>query len=186
MGRSSFNSNGSNSPRLRLQFAGQRVRLRWHEPGLTLVESLVAMMILGIVVGVVLNLIVSTAFMANRSEQYNQAMNWIQADVEKVRLAAREYEKNTFPFSGKCTQPTMTGLAASFVNEQLGGTGTVQLGPKLLGGRNLILNRISSFTTSPDPNKIVRLTYSVQPQGSNETIASFEMEVVPYAALKCP
>jgi prepilin-type N-terminal cleavage/methylation domain-containing protein len=160
--------------------------LRRQERGLTIIESLVALMILGIFVGVVLNLIVSTAFMANRSEQYNQAMNWIQADVENVRLLAREYEKNAFPFSPKCTQPTVSGLAASFITDTLGGAGTVQAGPKLLGGSQLILNRVSSYTTSPDPDKIVQLSYTVVPQGGGETIASFEMEVVPYAALRCP
>jgi prepilin-type N-terminal cleavage/methylation domain-containing protein len=154
--------------------------------GLTLVESMVALLILLILITVVLQLLGSTAWLASQSEQKNQAMHWIQADVENVKLQAREYEKNAFPFSAQCAQPAATGLAASFITNQLGGSAPVTQGPKPIGGQNLVLTRTATYASSPDPTKIVQLTYTVAPQGGGTTIATFDIEVVPYAAFKCP
>jgi type II secretory pathway pseudopilin PulG len=147
--------------------------------GLTLVESLVALLILMTLISVVLQLMASTAWLASQAERNNQAMHWIQADVEDVKQRARDYEKNAFPYSAHCA-----GLAAQFIAAELGATTTQ--GPKPIGGGNLVLRRTASNTTSPDPVKIVQLNYVVVPREGGPAIAEFDIEVVPYAAFKCP
>jgi type II secretory pathway pseudopilin PulG len=166
--------------RKRFGFAGQ------FTAGLTLVESLVAILILLTVISVVLQLMGSTAWLASQAERNDQAMHWIQADVENVKLKAREYEQNAFPYSSRCAGPAANSLAASFITDQLGGTGAVTQGPKMLGGANLVLIRTASYSTSSDPARVVQLSYTVTRQNDGDPIAEFEIEVVPYAAFKCP
>ncbi len=147
------------------------------------------MMIITITTVMVMQLILFATFLAAQSEQYNQSMNWIQADLESVRYQAREYEKNATPFSTRCAATTPdNGLAAGFLNDAsvgLGGTPKV-LGPKFLGGENLLLNRIAAYTTSAQPFKLLQLRYTVTPQAGGSAIASLETEVVINAAFKCP
>jgi type II secretory pathway pseudopilin PulG len=165
-------------------------RLRLLNPsGLSLVESMVALLILMILISVVLQLMGSTAWLASQAERNNQAMHWIQADVENVKLRAREYEKNAFPYSSYCSQPpaaSSTGLAARFITDELGGTPTTTQGPREIGGGPLVLRRTATYASSPDPHKIVQLNYIVTPPSGGKTIAEFDIEVVPYAAFKCP
>jgi type II secretory pathway pseudopilin PulG len=157
--------------------------------GLSLVESMVALVILMILISVVLQLMGSTAWLASQAERNNQAMHWIQADVENVKLRAREYEKNAFPYSSYCTQPPAAadnGLASKFITDELGGILTTTQGPREIGGGPLVLKRTATYASSPDPHKIVQLNYIVTPPGGGKTIAEFDIEVVPYAAFKCP
>jgi hypothetical protein len=165
------------------------------------VEAMVSLVIMTTLLSVVLQLIVSAAWMAMQAEKYNQAMHWIQADVEAVKFRAREYEKNAFPYSSQCS--ATGGVAAGLLTDVNTNTpapktivsGTeMRLGPKFFGGENLLLTRIANTTTNSNPNKLLQLSYAVhKSDGSNSApapignpIASFTTEVVPYAALKCP
>jgi prepilin-type N-terminal cleavage/methylation domain-containing protein len=154
--------------------------------GFTLIEVLAALSIITVLMATVMQLIVFAAFMVAQSKQYNQAMNWIQADAESVQFRAREYEKQASPFSSRCLATIAAdGLAAGFISDQLGGASTT-FGPRFIGGKNLMLNRTAVYSTSADPFKLLQLTYTVTPQSGGAPIASLTTEVVPYAAFKCP
>jgi prepilin-type N-terminal cleavage/methylation domain-containing protein len=171
---------------------------RFHpDRGFTLIEALAAMMVITIITAMVMQLLIFVAALKAQSEQYNQSMNWIQADLETIRYQAREYEQNVSPYSAKCKSTTVgdglattaaDGLAAGFLNDAtagLGGTPKV-LGPKFLGGENLILTRTAVYATSAEPFKLLQLNYTVTPQIGGSAIASLETEVVLNAAFKCP
>jgi prepilin-type N-terminal cleavage/methylation domain-containing protein len=161
------------------------------EQGLTLVEVMVAMMVALIFVTVTMQMIVSAAFFRARAEQYDEAVNWIQEDLESVISQSGQYQMNAVPYSTKCvTPPTSTafGFAAGFLNDATPGLGgaSMTLGPRAFGGKSFSLTRTASYTASTDPYRLVQLIYTVAPQAGGEAIASITTEVIPYAVLKCP
>lgn len=157
--------------------------------GFTLVEVLVAMMVGSIFAAIAMQSIVSAAFFRSRGEQYDEATNWVQEDLEEVINHAGQYEMNATP-SVKCVfapTPAANGMAAGFLNDATLGLGgaSASFGPKQFGGKSYMLNR-TAVTATADPYRLVQLTYTVTPQGGGPAIATVTTEVIPYAVLKCP
>ncbi|OWY67548.1 prepilin-type cleavage/methylation domain-containing protein [cyanobacterium TDX16] len=160
-------------------------KLPLQDKGFTLFEVLISILIVSVFLTVAMQALLFAIIFKVRAEQRNEAATWIQKDLEFVKNQAKEYEKNTFPYSIKCIATTSNdGFAASFLNS-IGGTPTTD-GPRVLGGKNFVLNRTADYATSSDPFKLLKLEYSVSPQDGGSAIATLSTEVIPDASLKCP
>jgi Tfp pilus assembly protein PilX len=160
-------------------------KLPRQDQGFALFEVLASVLIATIFIAVAMQALLLAALFKSRAEQRNEAVTWIQKDLENVKNQAKEYEKNTFPYSVKCSAATPAdGFAAGFLNS-IGGT-PVTDGPRTLGGRNFVLNRTADYATSSDPFKLLKLEYSVSPQDGGSAIATLSTEVIPDASFKCP
>jgi prepilin-type N-terminal cleavage/methylation domain-containing protein len=158
--------------------------IRQSETGFTLAEVLISLLIVSIFVMVTLEALMLAAIFKTRAEQYDQAYTWIQEDLELVKFKASEYEKDAFPPARCSATDPSNGLAAGFLSD-IGGSPQV-MGPRLLGGKNLILTRTAVYATSADPFKLLQINYAVTPQDGGTAIATLYTEVLPHAALKCP
>jgi prepilin-type N-terminal cleavage/methylation domain-containing protein len=157
--------------------------------GFTLVEVMVALMVAAIFVAVTMQALVSAAFFRARAEQFDEAANWIQEDLEAVINRAGQYEMSAMPYSTRCVIPptsAVNGVAAGFLSDAtgLGGTSTA-LGPKSFGGKSFTLLRTATTATA-DPYRLLQLTYTVTPEEGGPAVATITTEVIPYAVLKCP
>lgn len=163
-------------------------KLPQREQGFTLAEVLVSMMITSIFFAVAMQAVVIAAILKARAEQYDEAVTWIQEDLELVIRQASEYD----PAPSRCNAPTSAGgLAAGLLNDSedlLGGIGGTPEtdGPRTLGGTPFIRTRTADYATSADPFKLLKLTYTVAPKSGGSAIATVSTEVIPAAALKCP
>jgi prepilin-type N-terminal cleavage/methylation domain-containing protein len=157
--------------------------------GFTLVEVMVALMVAAIFVTVTMQALVSAAFFRARAEQFDEAVNWIQEDLEAVINRAGQYEMSATPYSTRCvTSPTpaVNGVAAGFLNDTTGLGGTsATLGPRSVGGKSFTLLRTATTATA-DPYRLLQLTYTVTPEQGGPAVATITTEVIPYAVLKCP
>jgi prepilin-type N-terminal cleavage/methylation domain-containing protein len=154
------------------------------QSGFTLIEVLVSLLIVSSFVIVTMEALLLAAIFSSRAEQYDRSFIWIQEDLELVRFKASEYEKNAFP-STKCsaTDPA-NGLAAGLLSD-IGGSPKV-MGPRFIGGKELILTRTAVYATAVNPYKLLKIDYVVTPQAGGSAIATLSTEVLPNAALKCP
>jgi Tfp pilus assembly protein PilV len=160
-------------------------KLPTQDQGFALFEVLISILTVTIFIAVAMQALLLAAIFKSRAEQRNEAATWIQKDLENVKNQAKEYEKNTFPYSVKCSATiSSNGFAAGFLSS-IGGTPATD-GPQTLGGRNFILTRTADYATSSDPFKLLKLEYSVSPQGGGSAIATLSTEVIPDASLKCP
>jgi prepilin-type N-terminal cleavage/methylation domain-containing protein len=158
--------------------------------GFALIEVLVAMMVASIFVAVTMQTIVAAAYFRSRAEQFDEAANWIQEDLETVIKRAGHYETDTFPqaYSSKCNASNpANGLPAGFMQsaEGLGGA-EVTVGTKSFGGQTFVLKRSADYATSSDPNLLLKVTYKVMPENGGPVVANTTTEVLPYAVLRCP
>jgi prepilin-type N-terminal cleavage/methylation domain-containing protein len=158
--------------------------------GFALIEVLVAMMVASIFVAVTMQTIVAAAFFRARAEQFDEAVNWIQDDLESVIKRAGQYETDVFPrsYSSKCNAPnSANGLPAGFIQDAAGlGGAEVTVGTKSFGGQTFVLKRSADYAASSDPNLLLRVTYEVIPEGGGQAVATTTTEVLPYAVLRCP
>jgi type II secretory pathway pseudopilin PulG len=157
--------------------------------GFSLVEVLVALMLTMIFISITMQMFVSAAFLRAKADHYNQALNWIQEDYEKVFRQASQYETEVLPASTLCTAATpANGLAANFLSDTARGLGgaTVSIGPRTLGGKSFLLTRTGDYASANDPYKSLKLTYTVTPSDGGAAVASVNTEVAIYAGFKCP
>lgn len=157
--------------------------------GFTLIEVLVAMIVAAVFVSMTMQAIVTAAVFRVVATQYDEAVSWIQEDLESVVNKAAQYEVSTQPYSSRCLATVSSdGFAAGFLNddgEGLGGVST-SIGPRALGGKYYTLTRVASYTSSSDPFRLLNVTYQVTAKGENESIATVNTEVIPHAVFKCP
>ncbi len=157
--------------------------------GFSLIEVLVALLVITIFIAITMQMFVSAAFFRSKGDQYNQSFNWIQADYEVVFKQASEYENDVEPASTLCSATTpANGLAAGFLADTTRGLGgaTVTLGPKTFAGRSFMLTRTGDYANSSNPYKLLKLNYTVTPTDGSPAIANINTEVVIYAGFKCP
>jgi len=165
------------------------------DEGFTLFEVLVSILIVAIFLAVAMQALLIAVVFKVRAEQRNEAVNWIQKDLEFVKNQAKEYEINTFPHSVRCNATTSAdGFAAGLLHNILG---TPMLPPpappptttsisRTLGGKDFTLTRISIYDTPTYAYKLLKLSYNVTPADGGSAIASLSTEVIPDASLKCP
>ncbi|WP_299488402.1 prepilin-type N-terminal cleavage/methylation domain-containing protein [Acaryochloris sp. IP29b_bin.137] len=157
--------------------------------GFTLIEVLVAMIVAAVFVSMTMQAIVTAAAFRVVATQYDEAVSWIQEDLETVVNQAAEYEIAAQPYSSRCLATlSSNGLAAGFLNDSvvgLGGTLTT-IGPRALGGTFYTLTRTASYADSSDPFRLLNITYRVTAQGEDKPIATVNTEVIPHAVFRCP
>ncbi|PSB02945.1 prepilin-type cleavage/methylation domain-containing protein [Merismopedia glauca CCAP 1448/3] len=164
-------------------------KLQTSEVGFSLVEVLVSLMIISLFIGLSMQAFLIAVILKARAEQQDEAANWIQEDLEFIKHQAREYEKNAYPYSAKCSATDVAnGVAASLLNDSVGGIGGNPKtdGPRILGGVPFVLTRNADYANSFDPFNLLKITYQVTAQTGGKTIATLSTEIVPDAALKCP
>ncbi|WP_261891479.1 PulJ/GspJ family protein [Acaryochloris marina] len=157
--------------------------------GFTLIEVLVAMIVAAVFVSMTMQAIVTSAALRVVATQYDEAVSWIQEDLETVVNQAAQYEITAQPYSSRCLATlTSDGFASGFLNDTvmgLGGTSTT-IGPRALGGKYYTLTRTANYTSSSDPYWLLNVTYQVTEQGGSKPIATVDTEVIPHAVFKCP
>lgn len=157
--------------------------------GFTLIEVLVAMIVAAVFVSMTMQAIVTAAAFRVVATQYDEAVSWIQEDLETVVNQAAHYETAAQPYSSRCLATLSSdGLAAGFLNDTVAGLGeaTATIGPRALGGKYYTLTRTANYADSSDPYRLLNVTYQVTAQGENKPIATVNTEVIPHAVFKCP
>ena len=154
--------------------------------GFTLIEAMVAMLVAAIFVSITMQALVTAAAFRSRATQYDEAVSWIQEDLEGVLEQAKLYEMNAYPYSSRCGSLIASdGLAAGFMNDRLG-SDIATLGSKSFGGETFKLTRVADYTASSDPFGLLQVTYYVEPEDGGEVVATVSTEIVPHAVLNCP
>lgn len=157
--------------------------------GFTLIEVLVAMIVAAVFVSMTMQAIVTSAAFRVVATQYDEAVSWIQEDLETVVNQAAQYEMTTQPYSSRCLATLSSdGFAAGFLNDSVTGLGgaSTTIGPRALGGKYYTLTRTANYTSSSDPYRLLNITYQVTEQGGSKPIATVNTEVIPHAVFKCP
>lgn len=147
------------------------------------------MLVAAVFVSMTMQAIVTAAAFRVVATQYDEAINWIQEDVESVVNRAAQYEMSTQPYSSYCLATiSSNGLAASFLNDNQTGLGgsTITIGSKALGGKYYTLTRTADYAGSADPFRLLNVTYRVTAQGESQPIAIVKTEIIPHAVFKCP
>ncbi len=159
------------------------------DTGFTLIEVLVAMIVAAVFVSMTMQAMVTSAAFRVVATQYDEAVSWIQEDLEMVVNQATQYEVSTQPYSSRCLATLSSdGLAAGFLNDSVAGLGGISttIGPRALGGKYYTLTRTANYASSSDPFRLLNVTYEVTAQGERKPIAIVNTEVIPHAVFKCP
>ncbi|KAI9129175.1 type II secretion system protein J [Acaryochloris sp. CCMEE 5410] len=159
------------------------------DSGFTLIEVLVAMIVAAVFVSMTMQAIVTSAAFRVVATQYDEAVSWIQEDLETVVNQAAQYEITTQPYSSRCLATLSSdGFASGFLNDSVTGLGgaSATIGPRALGGKYYTLTRTANYTSSSDPYRLLNITYQVTEQGGSKPIAIVNTEVIPHAVFKCP
>ena len=169
--------------------ATSKRRARKQLLGFTLVEVMVALMVSSIFVAITMQTIMAAAFFRARAEQFDEAVNWIQEDLESVIKRAGRYEADTFPrpYSSRCDAVNVAdALPAGFISDAAGlGGAVVTVGTKSFGGKSFELKRTADYANSSDPRLLLKVFYEVIPVGGGIAIATTTTEVLSYAVLRC-
>lgn len=169
--------------------SSSKSRIRTQAAGFTLTEVIVALMVSSIFVAITMQSIVTAAFFRARAEQFDEAVNWIQEDLESVIKRAGQYESDTFPlpYSSRCNAVNVAdALPAGFISDAVGlGGAVVTVGTKSFGGKSFELKRTADYASSSDPRVLLKVFYEVIPVEGGGAIATTTTEVLPYAVLKC-
>lgn len=185
-------------------------KLPQQEQGFTLVEVLVSILIATVFTAVALQGMVIAALFKAKAQQYAEATNWIQEDLENVRYQANQFNKNS---TGAIADNTIhnSRCSASTRNDGYGdGSRDIISGSDITtDSNNTDSTKTSSFnnkqytqrrttttygsppynTATPygsPPYNVLRISYSVSPSSSNSVIATMDTEVIPDAAFQCP
>jgi hypothetical protein len=144
------------------------------DSGFSMLEVLVAMMVVFLTFMTSLNGLLYAAMFQVKAERQAQATYWIQQDLENVKSIAAAQATNT----AKCTSVFSTSYAGA-LRTTLGAT-TTQTKP--LVNTSYTLTRDTNVTdTNP---QILTITYKVS-NSSDITLATLYTEVIPPKALSC-
>jgi prepilin-type N-terminal cleavage/methylation domain-containing protein len=160
-----------------------RQKIFQNEPGFTLIEVIVAVLILTGFITVGMQLLISSVAFKVSAREKAEATTWIEADLETVKFRASQYTD-----SSKCPGAAITaGYAQGFRDAAvaangLGGSFTPV--NKIIFGENFQLTRTAT-PRNVIPYNILEIQYSVT-SASSIPIATINTEIIPDAALQCP
>ena len=160
------------SMRLKLILLLCRSRSPGADSGLSMLEVLVAMMVVFLTFMTSLNGLLYATLFQVKAERQAKAVYWIQQDVENVKSAAANYTTNT----GCTTNPKTVGSLFSSTSMP-----AVSSSTQTLLGKSYTLNR------TPTPNvNVLQITYTVrETSDSTKVLATLYTEILPAAALSC-
>lgn len=156
--------------------------------GLTLIEVLIATMIIVLFIGISLQALTIAALFQSRAKVQNDAINWIQEDLEKVRQKASVLAASPPP----CKANNVNDGYAKLLNTNLPIIDTSN-DTKQIAGLPYKISRQSSITLTPAISgscklnacyEVLSLKYQVNTP-ENVLIAEIETEVIPDAAFQC-
>lgn len=163
------------------------------DTGLSLLEVLVATMVVFFTIMGALNGVLYAAVFQIKAERQAQASFWIQQDLEQVKSLAAStttppsYASTCTGSPNSCCTTTISGttVTGGFANalrtsSSLPSTTT----PKTFVGKSYTMTRTASVTAS-NP-QVLTLTYSVSNASDTSPLATLYTEVIPAAALSCP
>ena len=141
------------------------------DSGLSMLEVLVAMMVVFLTFMTSLNGLLYAAMFQVKADRQAKAVYWIQQDVENVKSAAANY---TTPTTNGCTNST---IGADFRDSDLPAVGT---STQTLFGKDYTIFR----TPTPSAN-VLQITYTVRNASYTSDLATLYTEILPAAALGC-
>ena len=153
------------------------------QSGFTLMEVIVAsLMVFFFVVGSMQALALSVAIRIKAQER-QRADQLIQEDIEAVRLAAENFDRN----DRLCRITSYTGSYAEALSNDAAfpaNTSTKRLLKDNNNSKQYQLTR--TIDTANSTNTVLKLSYSVVDVDSTKEIATDYIEVIPNAATQCP
>lgn len=172
------------------------------EQGLTLVEVLVASMVMLVFAAVAMQtLVMATAFKV-KGQEVAEATTWMQEDVESARYQANKLDaaaSGYTPDAGRCAPAAITAGYADKLRDAIAtvensgtpinittpGNHTVAFGKATaLTGRPYTMTRVSAIRNTA-PYNVLTLTYSITKPGTLTPVATLYAEVIPDAAFSC-
>jgi prepilin-type N-terminal cleavage/methylation domain-containing protein len=164
-----------------LQFKQKKFQ---YELGFTLIEVIVAILILTAFITVGMQLLVSSVAFKVSAREKAVVTAWIEEDLESVKFRASQYID-----SSRCSPGTIiaAGYAQGFRDAAVAANGlggSFTPANKIIFGENFQLIRIAN-PRSAVPYNILEIQYSVT-SASGVTIATINTEIIPDAALQCP
>jgi prepilin-type N-terminal cleavage/methylation domain-containing protein len=149
--------------------------------GFTLLEVLVSIAITGTFVSLAMQGMGVAAILQARAIQSAEAANWIQADLETLRLQTAAAQ---LPFNPALCQAQQTDQGfARVLRDRLVSNESSPLRQSRTG-QKFILDRTLSIEPSA-PFNILGIRYVVKPQNNSRSILNFYTEVIPDAAFTC-
>ncbi len=157
--------------------------------GFTLVEALVSMLLTATYLGITMNIMVAAAFLRAKATEYNEVYNWIQDDFEQVVSKAKSYESQALPYSTLCNPTNFSnGLTANFIADNNNGLGgeNINLGNRSYGTQTFSLSRSASPENNYDPNRLMKIKYTITDTGKNKKIIEIDTKVILSSGFNCP
>lgn len=155
-------------------------KLLQQNQGFTLVEVLVAILITTLFISVAMQVMVFAAIFKVRAQEYTEATNWIQSDLENVKYQANnlQFRQTTLAnnFTKGSTSITVSSLTAGSVNLFANG-GTIQVGLDPTKYTISNFNNTTTFTITPSlgtnqaQNAAVSVTTICNPSNINAGLA---------------
>ena len=150
------------------------------DQGFTLIEVLIAILIATIFVTVAMQMMVIATVFKVRAQEFSEATNWIQEDLEDVKFQASQYSDTS-----KCSVLTSDDGFADGFRDLL----TEPIPKTFRNGKQFNLTRTTTpFSIAPGtaPYDVLQVSYDVSPTSGGSSIAKFYTEVIPNGALQCP
>jgi prepilin-type N-terminal cleavage/methylation domain-containing protein len=148
--------------------------------GFSLIEVLVSITIIATFVALALQGMGVAAILSARAIQSTEAANWIQADLEELRLHSTALPQQL----ALCHSSQADQGYAAVLQQHL-----AKINPspvkKSSTGQVFILDRTLSIDPSHAPYNVLGIKYEVTPQTGSKSILSFYTEVIPDAAFTC-
>ena len=184
------------SMRLKLILLLCRSRSPGSDSGLSMLEVLVAMMVVFLTFMTSVNGLLFAAMFQVKAERQAQATYWIQQDVENVKSLAASASTasvytslpacggSTDPYKDCCKTTVSNGVViGGFANKFNSSLPSPSASKKFLGKDYVMLRGRSISPTSP---QVLKITYTVREKDAPyQTLATLYTEVMPSAALSC-
>jgi prepilin-type N-terminal cleavage/methylation domain-containing protein len=152
-----------------------------HIAGFTLLEVLVSIALTCTFVCLAMQGMSVAAILQSRAIQSAEAANWIQSDLETLRL---QTSTSQIPFDPQLchAQQSQQGFAQALLDRLTSNASPAlrqsRTGQKFTLDRRLLVEPSAPFN-------ILGVRYAVQPQNGSKSILNFYTEVIPDAAFTC-
>lgn len=146
--------------------------------GFTLVEVMVSIILLTAFMSATMTALATASLVKVRANGSTIATNWIEEDLEEVRLQAA-----LTPFNaGQCNA---TSSSAGFANAlQLALPAVARGGTQTIASKTYTLTR-QAIVAATAPFEVLQLTYTVTESGNRSALTTMYTEVIPNAAFEC-